>query len=178
MTSKIIKWAGAAALTALTGQAFADEECRAPMQMPDMDVQELADMLSHTAPSEWPEIGQYADEYLIDVGRWLKSARGLDALGDAAEETIALEIVEKLKSGETVQWDAVLEDVGFGAREVVTALQNDAALTPEKAEDAIRPARKGINEFGKEASAEVFRIVDHVKPCKDLPGGGAPEMHV
>lgn len=159
--------------------ALAADECRGPSASPDLSIKEMADVLSNKAISDWPELGQYSDEYLVDVARWMKSAVGLRDLTREVEATIETEILEKIKSGQTVNWDAVIEGSGFGAHAVIASLQEAGpSLTSGMIEEAIDLAKDGIYDFGKEAFNRINEIVKDVPYCSAVAGADEPALRV
>lgn len=172
MSSKIAKWAGVAALTAMTSQVFGLEECRGPETTPEMSVKELAVTLAKADADNWPAIAHYSDKFLTDVRVQLRSATDIQKESDAAKKVISEDILNKFKSGQAVDFDAVKAEINPNVHNILDALEAKDLITVADVEATMKAVSTGIYNVRHSAADDVLSVIQELPFCP--PAAAAP----
>ena len=167
MSLKLVQWAGAAAttLTMMSSQAFGLEECRGPETAAAMDAEELAITLANTDPDNWPAIAHYSDDFLSDVRVQLRSAVDIQRESDAAKAVIKEGILDKLKAGQAVDFDAVKAEINPNVHEVLDALDAKDLITVTDIEGAMKAVGTEIYNVRHAAANDVLKVIRELPYC-------------
>jgi hypothetical protein len=174
MSSKLAKFAGAAVtLTAMSSQVFGLEECRGPETTPSMSAKELAVTLAKTDPENWPAIAHYPDSFLSDVRVQLRSAVDIQGESDAAKKLIKEEILDKLKAGQAVDFEAVKVGINPNAHDIIDALDAKDLIKVADIEDAMKAVGTKIYNVRHAAANDILKVMEELPFCPPPAAGPA-----